>query len=76
LDTADVYGPLTNERLIAKALKGKRNQVIIATKFGFEIDDNKGQPTGKIAGVTALPSKRTLKARSVTDSVSTTLMKE
>lgn len=50
LDTADVYGPLTNERLIAKALQGKRDQVIIATKFGFEIDDQTGQPTGKTAG--------------------------
>lgn len=40
LDTADLYGPLANERLIAKAIKGKRDQYIIATKFGFEIDDN------------------------------------
>jgi aryl-alcohol dehydrogenase-like predicted oxidoreductase len=40
LDTADLYGPLLNERLIAKAIKGKREQFTIATKFGFEIDDN------------------------------------
>lgn len=40
LDTADLYGPLLNERLIAKAIKGNRNNYIIATKFGFEIDDN------------------------------------
>lgn len=40
LDTADLYGPLHNERLIAKAIKGQRSQYIIATKFGFEIDDN------------------------------------
>jgi aryl-alcohol dehydrogenase-like predicted oxidoreductase len=40
LDTADLYGPLHNERLIAKAIKGNRNQYIIASKFGFEIDDN------------------------------------
>lgn len=40
LDTADLYGPLHNERLIAKAIKGNRSQYIIATKFGFEIDDN------------------------------------
>jgi aryl-alcohol dehydrogenase-like predicted oxidoreductase len=39
LDTADVYGPQTNERLIAKAIKGKRDQYIIATKFGEEVDD-------------------------------------
>jgi aryl-alcohol dehydrogenase-like predicted oxidoreductase len=40
LDTADLYGPLLNERLIAKAIKNKRNQYQIATKFGYEIDDN------------------------------------
>lgn len=40
LDTADLYGPLQNERLIAKAIKGNRHAYIIATKFGFEIDDN------------------------------------
>jgi aryl-alcohol dehydrogenase-like predicted oxidoreductase len=39
LDTADLYGPLINEQLIAKAIKGKRNDYIIATKFGWEIDD-------------------------------------
>lgn len=40
LDTADLYGPLANERLVAKAIKGNRDHYIIATKFGFEIDDN------------------------------------
>lgn len=40
LDTADLYGPLLNERLVAKAIKGNRNKYIIATKFGFEVDDN------------------------------------
>jgi aryl-alcohol dehydrogenase-like predicted oxidoreductase len=35
LDTADMYGPYTNEELIAKAIKGKRSQVFIATKFGI-----------------------------------------
>lgn len=39
LDTADLYGPFVNEQLIAKAIKGKRNEYIIATKFGWEIDD-------------------------------------
>jgi aryl-alcohol dehydrogenase-like predicted oxidoreductase len=36
-DTAEVYGPFTNEELLGKALKGKRDKVIIATKFGWEI---------------------------------------
>lgn len=35
IDTAEVYGPYTNERLVARALKGKRDQVVLATKFGF-----------------------------------------
>ncbi|MFL5487182.1 MAG: aldo/keto reductase, partial [Gemmatimonadaceae bacterium] len=34
LDTADMYGPFTNEELVGKAIKGKRDQVVIATKFG------------------------------------------
>ena len=37
-DTAEVYGPFINEELVGKALKGKRDQVIIATKFGFDIN--------------------------------------
>lgn len=40
LDTADLYGPLENERLLAKAIKGNRDKYIVATKFGYEIDDN------------------------------------
>lgn len=49
LDTADLYGPLLNERLIAKAIKGKRDKYIIATKFGYEIDNNE-QLTWQING--------------------------
>ena len=49
LDTADLYGPFTNERLIAKSIEGNRDQYIIATKFGWEIDDNE-QLTWKING--------------------------
>ncbi len=49
LDTADLYGPLLNERLVAKAIKGNREKYIIATKFGFEIDDNE-QLTWKFNG--------------------------
>ena len=40
LDTADLYGPFKNEQLIAKAIAGNRNEYILATKFGWEIDDN------------------------------------
>jgi aryl-alcohol dehydrogenase-like predicted oxidoreductase len=40
LDTADLYGPLKNEQLIAKAMGNNRSEYIVATKFGWEIDDN------------------------------------
>jgi aryl-alcohol dehydrogenase-like predicted oxidoreductase len=40
LDTADLYGPLKNEQLIAKAIGKDRDKYILATKFGWEIDDN------------------------------------
>ncbi len=36
LDTADMYGPFTNERLVGKAIAGRRDEVVIATKFGNE----------------------------------------
>ena len=39
LDTADLYGPFKNEQLIAKAMAGNRNSYILASKFGWEIDD-------------------------------------
>jgi aryl-alcohol dehydrogenase-like predicted oxidoreductase len=38
LDTAEVYGPFTNEELVGRAIKGRRDQVVIATKFGFRIE--------------------------------------
>jgi aryl-alcohol dehydrogenase-like predicted oxidoreductase len=44
-DTAEVYGPFTNEELVGKALSPLREQVVIATKFGFDIDAD-GKSTG------------------------------
>jgi aryl-alcohol dehydrogenase-like predicted oxidoreductase len=41
LDTAEVYGPFTNEELLGRALKDRRQQVTIATKFGWRIVDDK-----------------------------------
>jgi len=35
LDTADIYGPFTNEKLVGKAIEGRRDQVVLATKFGI-----------------------------------------
>jgi aryl-alcohol dehydrogenase-like predicted oxidoreductase len=48
-DTAEVYGPFANEELVAEALAPVRNQVVIATKFGFKIED------GKQAGLDSRP---------------------
>src|SRR6202047_3248159 len=50
-DTAEVYGPYTNEELVGEALAPFRAQVVIATKFGFKIDPN----TGKQAGLDSRP---------------------
>jgi aryl-alcohol dehydrogenase-like predicted oxidoreductase len=41
LDTAEVYGPFTNEELLGRALQGRRAEVVIATKFGFRIEGGK-----------------------------------
>jgi aryl-alcohol dehydrogenase-like predicted oxidoreductase len=48
-DTADVYGPWTNEELIGKAIKDRRHDVTLATKFGNEISES-GERTGRING--------------------------
>ncbi|MGQ5719773.1 aldo/keto reductase [Pseudochrobactrum asaccharolyticum] len=48
-DTAEVYGPFENEKLLGKALKPHRDKVTIATKFGFKIED------GKTTGVNSHP---------------------
>lgn len=40
LDTADVYGPYKNEELVGRAIRGKRDKLIIATKFGIVRDPN------------------------------------
>jgi aryl-alcohol dehydrogenase-like predicted oxidoreductase len=50
-DTAEVYGPYTNEDLVGEALAPIREKVVIATKFGFRIDPN----TGKQAGLDSRP---------------------
>jgi aryl-alcohol dehydrogenase-like predicted oxidoreductase len=46
LDTADVYGPFTNEELVGKAIKGRRDQVTIATKFGIVREPNNPSARG------------------------------
>jgi aryl-alcohol dehydrogenase-like predicted oxidoreductase len=51
-DTAEVYGPFTNEELLGEALAPFRSRVVIATKFGFKIDSNSSNP---VAGVDSRP---------------------
>jgi aryl-alcohol dehydrogenase-like predicted oxidoreductase len=50
-DTAEAYGPFTNEELLARALAGKRDRVVIATKFGFRFD-----ASGGLAGTDSRPA--------------------
>src|SRR5438105_690656 len=50
-DTAEIYGPFTNEELVGEALAPFREQVVIATKFGFNLNPN----TGKQAGLDSRP---------------------
>jgi aryl-alcohol dehydrogenase-like predicted oxidoreductase len=45
-DTAEVYGPFTNEELVGEALAPLRQEVVIATKFGFRLDPNSGKQAG------------------------------
>ena len=50
LDTADIYGPFTNERLVGKAIAGRRDEVELATKFG-----NERRPDGSWVGINGRP---------------------
>src|ERR1700720_1755485 len=45
-DTAEVYGPFTNEELVGEALVPFRGKVVIATKFGFKLDPKTGKQVG------------------------------
>jgi len=50
LDTAEMYGPYTNEELVGRAIKGRREHVAVATKFGFKIEN------GKMVGADGTPA--------------------
>ena len=52
-DSAEVYGPFTNEEIVGEALKPMRDRVVIATKFGFSIDP----ATGKQSGMDSSPER-------------------
>ena len=68
LDTADMYGPFTNEKLVGKAIAGRRDDVVLATKFG-NVSGEDGSFRDVARGITSSPfqepsavstSKRTL----------------
>ena len=50
LDTADMYGPFTNEQLVGAAIAGRRDEVVLATKFGYE-----RRPDGTLVGINGRP---------------------
>src|SRR3712207_697633 len=50
LDTADMYGPFTNERLVGKAIEGRRDEVNVATKFGIQREED-----GTMVGINGRP---------------------
>ena len=50
IDTADIYGPFTNEQLVGRALRGRRDRVVLATKFG-----NVRSADGKFLGIDGRP---------------------
>jgi aryl-alcohol dehydrogenase-like predicted oxidoreductase len=50
LDTADMYGPFTNERLVGRAIAGRRDEVVVATKFG-----NERREDGSFVGINGSP---------------------
>ena len=50
-DTAEAYGPFHNEELLGRAVRGRREGLVIATKFGWKIED------GKVTGVTSRPAR-------------------
>src|ERR1700730_15102267 len=58
-DTAEVYGPFTNEELVGEGLAPYRGKVVIATKFGFKLDPNTGKQVG--------PDSRPERIRQVAD---------
>lgn len=64
-DTAEVYGPFTNEELVGEALEPFKGKVIIATKFGWKHGENGPHPS-----VGGLPSKKTVCWRPARNSAS------
>ena len=73
IDTAEIYGPFTNEELVGRAIKGRRDDVVLATKFGFVSHAGGGPGTSTAAPRTSAPRSRVRSGGSApTTSTSTT----
>ncbi len=57
-DTAEVYGPYRDEELVGKALQAHRNEVVIATKFGYEIGASRTDSHGYSLELNSRPERR------------------
>jgi aryl-alcohol dehydrogenase-like predicted oxidoreductase len=57
-DTAEVYGPRTNEQLVGEALEPVRDQVVIATKFGFDLSGDSREAGSTVALTRSGPRSR------------------
>lgn len=54
-DTAEVYGPFTNEELVGEAVEPFRDEIVIATKFGFDLHSNELDPSGRVQTLDSRP---------------------
>lgn len=54
-DTAEVYGPYVNEELLGEAVKPYRDDIVIATKFGYDIENNKNDASGRPINLSSKP---------------------
>ena len=60
LDTAEMYGPYKNEELVGKAISGRRDDWVIATKFGIRFEPTKEDPTNRVLDGSAENARRAL----------------
>src|SRR3954447_9286306 len=70
LDTADMYGPFTNEKLVGRALQGRRDEVVVATKFG-NVRGEQGERLG-IGGTPITCGRRATRRSSASASTTST----
>jgi len=62
LDTAEMYGPFTNETLVGKAIAGRRDRFIVATKFGIRFAPTAENPTNRVIDGSPTTARRSLEA--------------